>query len=228
MHKLFEEFRLVIESFKELLITVKGMKRWMIFALSVVTVLYLFQNPLNEAVSNIIHGEPSVESGLKKNVIVVDFLEEWLCDLEADRVYVIQFHNGSRYYTKEHINKMSVSFEVMSSGVKGFADDFRDQLTSLYTKSLVEIHEGRFSYSSAQDVSDIRTRVKLEDRGVIATSVYPVFNSDGYMVAIVGVEYIKKHPTEEVILEYFNLTQWDSKLIFTKMQEEVNQLEPYL
>jgi len=106
--------------------------------------------------------DPVAES-VKNNILIEHKLEEVLHEFEADRVYLLQFHNGGNFYpTGKSIPKFSVFYEKNLPGITSMQERFQNIPVSIFGKF--------FNYLSENDVSyyyDLKRTPtdELESRG---------------------------------------------------------------
>ena len=76
-------------------------------------------------------------------------------ELECDRIFVAQFHNGGHFYpTGRSIQKFSVFYEITSPEIPPFQTTFQNIPVSLFPKALSKVYkEGELSVfdSSLED-----------------------------------------------------------------------------
>ena len=67
---------------------------------------------------------------------------------DADRVYVLQFHNGGNYYSGRGQQKFSCTHEIASEGISRECNNSQEHRVSNYHTYISElINNGKFSYT---------------------------------------------------------------------------------
>lgn len=77
----------------------------------------------------------SLNDTIKDDIVIYDFLADLLFEYNAIRSYVIQFHNGAKYYSGQPIQRLTVSHEKVRPGIKKIMPDHDGILVSM------EIHD---------------------------------------------------------------------------------------
>src|ERR1700744_5627379 len=72
----------------------------------------------------------SVEKEINHNDDVYQKLRTFFKDHFCDRLLVIQYHNGSNYYSGRSIQKTSCTYEVVYPGVSSVIRDIQNVLSS--------------------------------------------------------------------------------------------------
>lgn len=82
-------------------------------------------------------------------------LYNFMHQVGASRVVLIQYHNGTRGLSKHSFLKMSVTNEAHMSNVKPLTSTFQDQMKSLFNKSLLKLdEEGEFIVDNLEAIKD--------------------------------------------------------------------------
>lgn len=82
-------------------------------------------------------------------------LQQLLKDTKASRAVFIQYHNGTRGFSKHSFMKMSCTNEAHVSNVKPLTPTFQDQMKSLFNKALLKLDEiGEFSVENLDDIKE--------------------------------------------------------------------------
>ncbi len=148
---------------------------------------YIFKEPLIKRFSSIDAGTGKY---LETSRLVNDMLTNMLHDTKSDRAYVFLFHNGVTYMDGSHKKKFSCDFEIVRNGVQPQAFQLQDMPISLFPDFISEVKDSVFSYKNIKDVKDYKTRMVLESQGITSLVVYPYFNKQGHLFAMVGVDYL--------------------------------------
>lgn len=127
---------------------------------------------------------------------VSDKLEELKEDYNADRVYILQFHNGGYYYpTGKSIQKFSMMYEVVSDSKYSGQQSFQNIPVNLFSKSLKElVHEDIIAIPDYKDetIATFGLKYLAQENGIASTYLTSVRNIDGRFIGVLGVDYHKK------------------------------------
>lgn len=146
----------------------------------------------------------SVPELVKKDIGVYRDLTELLVQTEADRTFVIQFHNGTYYMNKAGQMKMSCTHEIVKDGVSREQDKMQDLLLSKYSSMVnsvigspyVEVCVKKDNYYFAQ---------LLRSQGV-ETCLLCVIKDDDIIEGLIGANYLEGHDkpkgAEEAIMTF--------------------------
>lgn len=137
---------------------------------------------------------------------VHDKLEVIKEDYVADRVYILQFHNGGHYYpTGKSIQKFSMHYEVVNDAKYSTQQSFQNIPVNLFTKSLKHLSDE--SVISIKDYSDetVATyglKYIAQEAGVKSSYLFAVKNIDDRFIGVMGVDFASKTSlTDEQVIE---------------------------
>lgn len=140
-------------------------------------------------------------------------VEEKLYDIlnenNADRVYILQFHNGGHYYpTGKSIQKFSMFYEVVKNPRYSVRNNFQNIPVHLFSKSLKQLAEndhisiGDFTNPA---VATFGLKYIAEESGTNATYLFTVRNIDNKLIAVLGLDFYKRHPLSENIVNHLKI-----------------------
>lgn len=82
-----------------------------------------------------------VDEAIELNSIVDNQITHILEELEADRVWVAQFHNGGHFYpTGKSIQKFSIFYEKFIPGISSIQHTFQNIPVSLFPKAMAALY----------------------------------------------------------------------------------------
>ena len=85
-----------------------------------------------------------VRDDIERNMVIFDEISEIRETLDADRIWVSQFHNGGHFlHTNKSIQKFSITYEDVKPGVSSIIHLFTDIPLSLYSRAMNYIMENR-------------------------------------------------------------------------------------
>lgn len=151
----------------------------------------------------------------KKNTCVVKYTRQnenvqkaidfTLNEVSSDRVYVLEFHNGDSFYSGNHQQKFSCTYESLSSGVSSESSNMQDLRVSTFNHFLKEIiykNPGRrledkskvngFVLEDIESIENPLIRNWLEERGIRSTYSFPIETLNHGIVGILCLDYTKQ------------------------------------
>ena len=138
---------------------------------------------------------------IDRDIIVNDLLSDLMFMSGADRAYIFRFHNGQNYFDGSHKLRMSCEYEVVSVGIEPKAQNLQDIPTSLYSKFISQVIDGKMFYEDIEDIEDLTTKVALKRQGIKSVAVAPYFDNNGNLIAMIGVDYVGRKADRQLILE---------------------------
>jgi hypothetical protein len=146
--------------------------------------------------------EKSAPDKLKEAVlnanIINDILDDLLDKYGADRAWIIQFHNGGKYYpTGKSIQKFSMLYETVSNSAYSIKLSLQNIPVNLFSRPLTEILEKDYIYIPDYKDKTIAT-YGLKDiaHNYNSKSGYMVGIKNGEkLIAVLGIGYINSVTT---------------------------------
>ena len=118
-------------------------------------------------------------------------------DYQADRIYILQFHNGGHYYpTGKSIQKFSMFYEVVKDVKFSVRNNFQNIPVHLFSKSLKELSEHNFiAINDYKDpaVATFGLKYIAEESGTKASYLFTVRNIDDKLIGVLGFDFYKKN-----------------------------------
>lgn len=180
-----------------------------------------YQKQQSEMITQIINGVtnhvPSAEdnSRLTKITEEVDIvLSEILKETGADRVNLVQYHNGGRGINKQAFLKMSMTNEQVKFGVKAFMPESKDQFRSVLAYFVRELNDNNECYiSNIEDLKNIDNSMYdyMRGKGIESKFGIAIRNRENTVIAFVSAEFINK---ELVDLNKIDRVLKDSRKVF--------------
>lgn len=113
---------------------------------------------VNQIVAQVCSHTPSPHETKVANIIsksIDEQLQTLLTDTKASRAAFIQYHNGTRGFSKHSFMKMSCTNEAHVSNVKPLTPTFQDQMKSLFNKALLKLDEvGEYTVENIEDIKE--------------------------------------------------------------------------
>lgn len=139
--------------------------------------------------------DPVAES-MKNNIIVEHALEEVLKEFEADRVYILQFHNGGNFYpTGKSIPKFSVFYEKTTSGTIIIRDKYQNIPVSIFGKFFNYLSENYVSYYEdlkKATIEDFEERGFTRETDAKSSYCAAIKTLDDKFMGVLVIQYIKR------------------------------------
>ena len=161
-----------------------------------------YQKQQSEMITQIINGVtnhvPSAEDNSKLTKITeeVDLvLAEILKETGADRVNLVQYHNGGRGINKQAFLKMSITNEQVKFGVKAFISDFKDQFRSVLAYFVKELNDNGECYiSDVEDLKNIDNSMYdyMKGKGIESKFGIAIRDREDTVIAFISAEFINK------------------------------------
>lgn len=128
-------------------------------------------------------------------------LQKILEETNADRVSLVQYHNGGKGINKQSFLKMSMTNEQVKLGIKPFISNFKDQFRNVLAYFVKEINRSNYCYidnvEAVKEV-DISMYEFMKDRGVYAKFGIGVRNKENTIIGFICVEYLDNHECIDV------------------------------
>lgn len=154
---------------------------------------------INNIVQGVTNHVPSSEENVKLTRITEEIdktLQQILIYTGADRVDLVQYHNGGKGVNRQSFLKMSMTNEQVKIGVKPFMSEFKDQFRSVIPYITRTLNEQGYCYiDDAESVKTIDpgTYEFLINRGIEAKYCMAIHNTqENYVIGFVCIEYIEK------------------------------------
>jgi len=146
------------------------------------------------------------EIGKMVSAKIDDIKEEF----EADRVFVIQFHNGGHFYpTGKSIAKFSMFYESVTADAISIQSNFQNIPVNLFNKSINELLENDIiaipDYKD-ETIATFGLKYIAETSGCKSGYLFAIRNIDGKFVGILGIDFTTQTANldEDIINELTN------------------------
>lgn len=146
--------------------------------------------------------DPVVES-VKNNVLVEGKLNQILEEYEADKVWLIQFHNGGNFYPNgKSIPKFSIFYETVKPGAKSVKDSFQNIPVSIFGGFINYLYDNdTMSITDYRNVSEQLSKFRYisDDSDARSSYCFAIKTLDNKFVGILGIDYVKKRKDIDVL-----------------------------
>jgi hypothetical protein len=137
------------------------------------------------------HKQLNYDPQLHSNVITaLEYIKE---ETEADRVSILEFHNGEHYFSGRSQQKMSCTYEVVGDGISVEAHSLQNIRISNF-HGLVKCISQEKTFA-CKDISiydeDLAFRSFLQAKGVKSLFARPIKTLNGKIIGVICLEYVK-------------------------------------
>ena len=140
-----------------------------------------------------------LKESLEKNALVSVKVEGIKERTKADRVWVMQFHNGGTFYpTGKSIQKFSMFYETVSQDTYSVQSQFQNIPVSLFSKSINHLLEDDIiSIPDFKDETIVTYGLKhiADENGCKSAYLFAVKTIEGKFVGTLGIEYTHRKTT---------------------------------
>ena len=141
-----------------------------------------------------------MSDALETSTLVDTQLEIIMNELECDRVWIAQFHNGGYFYpTGRSIQKFSIFYEKCTPDTLNIQQIFQNIPVSLFPRVLSKVYKDNELYVS--DVSSKEDNYGLEfftnQCGTKAACIVGLHSLDNHLIGIMGISFKEPHHLEK-------------------------------
>lgn len=137
---------------------------------------------------------------IKESLHFGDLINEKLLslkeELECDRIWITQFHNGGHFYpTGKSIQKFSVIYEQTSPGVSSTTNNFQGIPINLFSKYYTQLLENNSVIIPDYKDETMPTygmKYMAEELGTKSTYAFAMKSVDGKFIGVVGIDYVRR------------------------------------
>jgi len=177
------------------------------------TILSIFIKELVQSKNN--KKQACVVKYTKKNENVQKAVDFTRNATQADRAYVFEFHNGDSFYSGNHQQKFSCTYESLDAGVSSEnmrLQDLRVSTFNAFIKDVLGIHgEKLFRLEDIESIDSPLLRNWLDERGIRSCYAFPIETLNHGVVGIICIDYTKKKT--EIYKKDIDLIQNQAKII---------------
>lgn len=151
---------------------------------------------IHSIVDGVVNHVPSYEENIKLTKITEEIdiiLNQILQATSADRVSLVQYHNGGKGINKQAFLKMSMTNEQVRFGIKSFMPEFKDQFRSVLAYFVKELNDKDHCYiSNVEDLKDIDNSMYdfMKNRGIVSKFGIAIRDHRGAVIAFICLEYL--------------------------------------
>jgi hypothetical protein len=132
---------------------------------------------------------------MESDILINEQLTYLLGEIDCDRIWIMQFHNGGHYYSSGvSIKKFSFFFEIVNIGISTIRDKFQNVPTSFFSRALKEIHDNEelcINDISDENQKSFGLRDTAESTGCQSLFIVSLKTPTGKLHGAMGVEFVK-------------------------------------
>jgi len=137
-----------------------------------------------------------MREALEASTLVDNQLETILDELECDRVWLQQFHNGGHFYpTGKSIQKFSIFYEKATPDLPHLQHTFQNIPVSLFPRVLSKIYQD--NEIAIDDVSTAEDTYGLEymttQFGTKSVCMLGLYSLDDHLIGVLGISFKEPH-----------------------------------
>ena len=135
--------------------------------------------------------ESPVKEAIDLNELVDSQLEQLMDEIECDRIWIGQFHNGGHFYpTGKSIQKFSIFYEKMSPDVSTIQHIFQQIPVSLFPKALSKLYkDGELAIVNYSTDENYDLSLFSKDYGTKSFYMIAVDDLDGHFIGVMGIAF---------------------------------------
>lgn len=133
----------------------------------------------------------SVKEAIDLNELVDGQLELMMDELNCDRIWIGQFHNGGHFYpTGKSIQKFSIFYEKMNPDVSAIQHIFQQIPVSLFPKALSKLYkDGELAIVNYNTDENYDLSMFAKDYGTKSFYMIAVDDLDGHFIGVMGIAF---------------------------------------
>jgi hypothetical protein len=136
----------------------------------------------------------SVKEAIDLNELVDGQLDMMMDELECDRIWIGQFHNGGHFYpTGKSIQKFSIFYEKLSPNTSAIQHIFQQIPVSLFPKSLSKLYkDGELGIASYEKDETFDLHLFSKEYNTKSFYMIAVDDLDGHFIGVMGIAFNEK------------------------------------
>jgi GAF domain-containing protein len=137
-----------------------------------------------------------MREALDASSIIDNQIENILIELECDRVWISQFHNGGHFYpTGKSIQKFSIFYEKSTPNLPPLLHTFQNIPVSLFPRVLSKVYQDQ--EISVDDVSTAEDTYGLEymttQFGTKSMCAVGLYSLDDHLIGVLNISFKESH-----------------------------------
>ena len=137
-----------------------------------------------------------MREALDASSLIDDQIENILNELECDRVWIAQFHNGGHFYpTGKSIQKFSIFYEKSTPNLPPLLHTFQNIPVSLFPRVLSKVYQDQ--EIAVEEVSTATDTYGLEymttQFGTKSMCAVGLYSLDNHLIGVLNISYKESH-----------------------------------
>jgi hypothetical protein len=137
-----------------------------------------------------------LHDALKVGELVMSKIEHIRDELNCDRVWVTQFHNGGNFYpTGKSMAKFSMIYEVVGPNTNSKQNNFKNLPVNLFTKSINQLFENdiiEIPDFKDDTVATYGLKYIAEETNCKSQYIFAIKTLDNKFIGTLGIDYTKR------------------------------------
>lgn len=138
------------------------------------------------------NSDDPVKNAIDLNTLITSKLEEIKEMVNADRIFLCQFHNGGHFYpTGQSIQKFSMIYEILEPEVVSQQQQFQNIPIGIFSKPINKLADGDpIKIIDYKKDENFGLASLAENGNTKSTYLFPIFTIDNKFAGIVGVDFV--------------------------------------
>jgi hypothetical protein len=135
-----------------------------------------------------------IKAAIDCNNLVEEQLEQLKDELDADRIWISQFHNGGNFYpTGKSIQKFSIFHEICSPGINHISETFKNIPVSLFSKSISHLYsDGEILIPNYSKEDNFGLATFTEGTNAKSSYLFALNSIKDEFIGTLGIEYCSR------------------------------------
>jgi hypothetical protein len=136
----------------------------------------------------------SVKEAIDLNELVDTQLDQMMEEIECDRIWIGQFHNGGHFYpTGKSIQKFSIFYEKLTPATGAIQHIFQQIPVSLFPKALSKLYkDGELAVVNYEKDETYDLNIFSRDYGTKSFYMIAIDDLDGHFIGLMGIAFNDK------------------------------------
>jgi len=137
-----------------------------------------------------------LQDALKVGELVMSKIEHIRDEINCDRVWVTQFHNGGNFYpTGKSMAKFSMIYEVVGPNTTSKQNNFKNLPVNLFTKSINQLFENdviEIADFKDESIATYGLKYIAEETNCKSQYIFAIKTLDNKFIGTLGIDYTKR------------------------------------
>ena len=137
-----------------------------------------------------------LQDALKVGELVMSKIEHIRDEINCDRVWVTQFHNGGNFYpTGKSMAKFSMIYEVVGPNTNSKQNSFKNLPVNLFSKSINQLFENdiiEISDFKDDSIATYGLKYIAEETNCKSQYIFAIKSLDNKFIGTMGIDYTRR------------------------------------